>query len=105
MTFVLIYAIGAEHVRSAEDWVLEQLHWRRQHPHEEKPIAEAARDKVVEAEDEIKNKASQLGEVIKGEASAGAGPKDQSTLATTALLAYAIHKTVLMPFRIGLTGA
>lgn len=66
-------------------------------------MAEAARDKVIEAEEVLKEKATEVVQSVK-DGKHEKGHADQSTLATTAVLAYAIHKTVLLPFRVGLVG-
>lgn len=104
--FFLIYAVGADRVRAAEDWVLEGLGWRRKdgEPGRVKMAVEGWREDhhlggsgrhpphpVVEhdAEHELVKKPAEK--------------SMYSALATTAVLAYAIHKTLLLPVRLGLT--
>jgi hypothetical protein len=82
LTFVAIYAVGADHVRNAEDWVLDRLHWRRKRADENghaKP-------------DEGKHDGQQTQQTSAA-----------SAMWTTAALAYTIHKTLLLPVRIGFT--
>jgi hypothetical protein len=108
LTFLLIYAVGADKVREAEDWVLDALGWRRK---------DGEPGKIKKAMNEWKEnhpRASKAGAVVKSApvpalapASPGEGrPEAQngySAIATTAVLAYAIHKTLLLPVRIGVT--
>ncbi|OAV88960.1 hypothetical protein PTTG_12210 [Puccinia triticina 1-1 BBBD Race 1] len=75
LSFVTIYLVGAEHVRKAEDWLLEQLNWKRAHSTplpSTTPVPQGAET-------------------------------ENNMLWTTAVVAYTIHKTILLPFRIGLT--
>lgn len=75
LSFMLIYLVGTEHVQKAEDWVLGQLNWKRASPiHETDPATTAP-----------------------------TSSSDQSILWTTAVVAYTIHKTILLPVRVGLT--
>ncbi|GAA5994335.1 hypothetical protein JCM11641_002351 [Rhodosporidiobolus odoratus] len=132
LTFLLIYAVGADRVREAEDWVLEGLGWRRaseekgriraaverwraKHgnpppPSSSTPIQNEAGVSQAEmvgggqAADPIESTAVST-EVKKREEVKNAGDKGYSALATTAVLAYAIHKTALLPFRVGVTVA
>ncbi|KWU44057.1 hypothetical protein RHOSPDRAFT_12760, partial [Rhodotorula sp. JG-1b] len=73
LCFLVIYWVGADRVRSAEDWVLDKLHWKRR--------------------SDDKDKAE------------GGGGNRYGTIATTAVLAYAIHKTLFLPVRVGITVA
>ncbi|KAA1089176.1 hypothetical protein PGT21_009217 [Puccinia graminis f. sp. tritici] len=72
-SFLMIYLIGAEHVRKAEDWVREQVHWKRAH-------------------DSLSTTSVPGGSEI-----------DSDMLWTSAVVAYTIHKTILLPVRILLT--
>ncbi|TNY17805.1 hypothetical protein DMC30DRAFT_419430 [Rhodotorula diobovata] len=108
--FLVISAIGADRVRDAEDWVLSHLGWRRavdgfrerraahaaQHPHgADAHPSPAAAQAVSEG-------GHSTGEV---QALERKGRSAASTYATTAVLAYAVHKTLLLPFRVGVTVA
>ncbi|EGG07317.1 uncharacterized protein MELLADRAFT_85717 [Melampsora larici-populina 98AG31] len=90
-SFVTIYLIGAEHVRQVEDWVLEQLHWKREsHSTESTTSSEAEvaqKSNSNDADDQTPGSSGQV----------------QSLLWTTAIVAYTFHKTVLLPVRVGLT--
>ncbi|MBW0530450.1 hypothetical protein O181_070165 [Austropuccinia psidii MF-1] len=79
LSFLMIYLIGAEHVRTAEDWLLSQLNWKRA----------ASTSPSSETLSTITTSTSDLSE--------------SNFLWTTALVAYTIHKTILLPVRIGLT--
>ncbi|KAM0789404.1 hypothetical protein ACM66B_000231 [Microbotryomycetes sp. NB124-2] len=122
LTFVLIYAVGADRVREAEDWVLDTLGWRRkdgepgkvkraveewkehhprisrrpQAPKDSKPRTRTPDDSAV---------ATARGAAESHSSSSGgnAAKSDYSAFATTAVLAYAIHKTLLLPVRVGIT--
>lgn len=74
-----IYLVGAEHVRQAEDWLLEQLHWKR-------AIS------------------TQVSNETREPMTSSTSSTEQSLFWTTAIVAYTIHKTVLLPVRVGLTG-
>ncbi|KAI7957306.1 hypothetical protein MJO28_004401 [Puccinia striiformis f. sp. tritici] len=78
LSFIAIYLVGAEHVRTAEDWLLESLNWKRAHS---TPLPSNTTTTTTTGTTEI----------------------DSSMLWTTAVVAYTIHKTILLPFRIGLT--
>ena len=88
VTFLAVYSLGAEHVHQAEDWVLRQLDWRR------KKEGEVVRKVGEWAEKKQAQQAEAAQDKVAG-----------SALWTTALLAYTIHKTLLLPFRIGVTAA
>ncbi|WAQ90446.1 hypothetical protein PtA15_12A435 [Puccinia triticina] len=75
LAFLTIYLVGAEHVKKVEDWLLERISWKWAH-------SIASRSATS--------------------ASAGSGI-DNNMLWTTTLVAYTIHKTILLPFRILLT--
>ncbi|SGY13993.1 BQ5605_C010g06020 [Microbotryum silenes-dioicae] len=127
LTFLLIYAIGADKVRIAEDYVLDALGWRRKDTGEPGKLkvgfedwkerhpgagnlVEGARRKLSHKEHEKKVEHAQdgLAEGVKGVVGTDASGKHQdgySAIATTAVLAYAIHKTLLLPVRVGLTVA
>ncbi|KAG0151217.1 hypothetical protein CROQUDRAFT_37060 [Cronartium quercuum f. sp. fusiforme G11] len=96
LSFVTIYLIGTEHVRQAEDWILEQLHWKR----------ESSNQNELEREP-ISSRSGSNHEVINSNESVIEEPTissdGQSLLWTTAIVAYTIHKTVLLPIRVGLT--
>lgn len=95
LTFLLIYAVGAERVREAEDWTLEALGWRR------KDGEMGSVRRAVEGWNPRKHEKEKERDVVarveEGEQS-GYG-----AIATTAVLAYAIHKTLLLPVRLGMT--
>ncbi|KAH9809359.1 hypothetical protein DFH28DRAFT_989731 [Melampsora americana] len=91
ISFVTIYLIGAEHVRQIEDWVLEQLHWKRE-SHSTEP-SHSSQAQVAQKSDS--NDAE--------DKSPGSSGPLQSLFWTTAIVAYTFHKTVLLPFRVGFT--
>ncbi|BGP32885.1 DUF1279 super [Rhodotorula toruloides] len=124
LCFVVIYAVGADRVREAEDWVLDQLKWKRSPeaavPGEEGRLSRAyheikefkdqhTRHRVKGPEAHPTPEAAQAAAEGKDAATVAAvdkkSKKDYSALATTAILAYAIHKTALLPFRVGVTFA
>ncbi|EGU12053.1 hypothetical protein RTG_01935 [Rhodotorula toruloides ATCC 204091] len=124
LCFVVIYAVGADRVREAEDWVLDQLKWKRSPeaavPGEEGRLSRAyheikefkdqhTRHRVKGPEAHPTPEAAQAVAEGKDTATVAAvdkeSKKDYSALATTAILAYAIHKTALLPFRVGVTFA
>jgi hypothetical protein len=76
LSFLMIYLIGAEHVRKAEDWLREQVHWKRAHS------APSLSTTSIPVGSEI----------------------ESDMLWTSAVVAYTIHKTILLPLRILLTG-
>lgn len=114
LTFLFIYAIGADKVRKAEDWVLVQLGWRR---------VDGEMGRMRRVVEEWKENHPRVTKGVKGKIGAeereqtkteGPRPVDQtvdkleeergySSIATTAVLAYAIHKTLLLPLRVGVT--
>ncbi|BGP56151.1 hypothetical protein JCM8202_005919 [Rhodotorula sphaerocarpa] len=128
LCFLVIYSVGADRVRLAEDWVLEKLHWRRRSEdtkagegnrfqraveglHDRHQERHARNVKGAEAHptpaaaDAIARGAP-AGEVDQVEKEAGGGGQSKyGTIATTAVLAYAIHKTVFLPLRVGITVA
>ncbi|BGP25393.1 peptide alpha-N-acetyltransferase Nat2 [Rhodotorula toruloides] len=124
LCFVVIYAVGADRVREAEDWVLDRLKWKRSPdaavPGEEGRLSRAyheiqefkdqhSRRRVKGPEAHPTPEAAQAVAEGKDKETVAAvdkeNKKDYSTLATTAILAYAIHKTALLPFRVGVTFA
>ncbi|BGP08886.1 putative N-terminal acetyltransferase 2 [Rhodotorula toruloides] len=124
LCFVVIYAVGADRVREAEDWVLDQLKWKRSPeaavPGEEGRLSRAyheikefkdqhTRHRIKGPEAHPTPEAAQAAAEGKDAATVAAvdkeSKKDYSALATTAILAYAIHKTALLPFRVGVTFA
>lgn len=121
LTFLLIYAVGADRVREAEDWVLETLGWRRK---------DGEPGKVKRAVTSRVEGWKERGHIKSGESAAAIAPSKDllsttaaetssatsevastsldsgySAIATTAALAYAIHKILLLPVRLGLTVA
>ncbi|PLW55984.1 hypothetical protein PCANC_02989 [Puccinia coronata f. sp. avenae] len=80
LSFLTIYLVGAEQVRRVEDWLLEQLNWKRVHS------SPALPDNTPSSAPEP-----------------AAGTTDANMLWTTAVVAYTIHKTILLPVRLGLT--
>lgn len=124
LCFVVIYAVGADRVREAEDWVLDQLKWKRTRdavvPGEEGRLSRAiheikefkdqhSRHRVTGPDAHPTPEAAEAAAEGKDAATVAAidkqSKKDYSALATTAILAYAIHKTALLPFRLGVTFA
>jgi hypothetical protein len=111
LVFAAIYFGGAEHVRQAEDWVLGHLDWRRAEDEGAEPSAGGKlRNKVGDWAQKHRpaNKpaptlpttnAEDRGAEVDGLDGAKRGEYG-SALWTTALLAYGIHKTALLPFRI-----
>ncbi|KAL8280750.1 hypothetical protein RQP46_006754 [Phenoliferia psychrophenolica] len=102
LSFLLVSAVGADRVREAEDWVLDKLEWRRK---------DGEPGKIKKAVTDWKDNHGggghkEVKEVVHREEK---GPRPEPTgysaIATTAVLAYAIHKTVLLPMRLGLTVA
>lgn len=96
--FLLVSAIGADRVRDAEDWVLDALEWRRKDGEPGK-IQRAITHKV----DDWKHREHHDEAVVP--APAVREPSKYGAVATTAVLAYAIHKTLLLPVRVGITVA
>ncbi|GAA6058206.1 hypothetical protein JCM3770_005013 [Rhodotorula araucariae] len=119
--FLVISAVGADRVRDAEDWTLDHLGWRRKgdgHDGAEAgkwrravdgfrerraahhPSGAAAHPSPAGAEAVAAGASS--GEVVEADRNERSA---YSAYATTAVLAYAVHKTLLLPFRVGLTVA
>lgn len=106
LTFLLVYSVGADRVRDAEDWVLDALGWRRK---------DGEPGKIRRAVDEWKEQHPGKGErkpkptptplPVPLASDVVADKNGYSAIATTAVLAYAIHKTLLLPVRIGITVA
>jgi hypothetical protein len=110
LTFALIYAVGAERVRQAEDWVLDALGWRRKDGEpgkfkkavddwkEQHPRKRSSKSVTVSTENAPPA-------VLPEQAVDNAKKEEQgySAIATTAALAYVIHKTALLPVRVGIT--
>ncbi|KAK4048178.1 DUF1279 super [Microbotryomycetes sp. JL201] len=122
LTFLMIYAVGADRVREAEDWVLDTLGWRRKdgEPGKVRKAVEEWKDhhprisgRSSAAQDitpsSPKRDHSPLAgsqpqrRLISDVSSTNASTNDYSAVATTAVLAYAIHKTLLLPVRVGIT--
>lgn len=109
-------------MREFEDYILESLGWRRHHGEGEKGVL---RRKVEEWKENHRHpeklhpveivkednggKPVELGMSERELVKVGGGggkekkPEGYSAYATTAVLAYAIHKTALLPVRVGLT--
>ncbi|GAA6043672.1 hypothetical protein JCM8097_008601 [Rhodosporidiobolus ruineniae] len=125
-TFLLISAVGADRVREAEDWTLDKLGWKRKEAGEpgrfkaavdgwrarhagggggskEVPTGVSQKDLVGGGEAHEPVEASAL--TAQQKKDAAVADKGYSAYATTAVLAYAIHKTLLLPFRVGVTVA
>ncbi|ORY87510.1 hypothetical protein BCR35DRAFT_302302 [Leucosporidium creatinivorum] len=120
LTFVFIYAVGADKVRAAEDWVLDALGWRRkdgepgkikkavddwkeQHPRAAKK-AEAVTPHIPAPSEVIKESEKAAAAAPSTETGAVVESKSSySAIVSTAVLAYAIHKTLLLPVRVGVT--
>lgn len=105
LTFLVVYAIGASKVRVAEDYVLEALGWRRKNgePGKVKIVVDEWKSKKgkVRTEQELELEREKLAK----RGTEADELEGYSAIATTAVLAYAIHKTLLLPVRIGLTVA
>jgi hypothetical protein len=103
LTFLLIYLLGAEKVREAEDWVLDALGWRRKSDGSAgrmRQVVEGWKDRRSHVEHGLIKEHKELEE--KG--TKGEKEKEKGVgWATTAVLAYAIHKTALLPVRVGIT--
>lgn len=111
LSFLLVSAVGADRVREAEDWVLAKLEWRRKDGEPGK-IKNAITTRVEgwkESHGGHKEHHPVPPPPPPPQAAVVAGPAPTPTgysaIATTAVLAYAIHKTVLLPVRVGLTVA
>ncbi|GAA5890415.1 hypothetical protein JCM8208_004864 [Rhodotorula glutinis] len=121
--FLVISAIGADRVRDAEDWVLGHLGWRRQSDDGSEPAGKWRRAvdgfrerRAAHAAIHPKGHDAHPSPAAAQAVSEGATPREvreaerkgrsaASTYATTAVLAYAVHKTLLLPFRVGVTVA
>ncbi|BGP40901.1 DUF1279 super [Rhodotorula kratochvilovae] len=122
--FLVISAVGADRVRDAEDWTLDHLGWRRKTDgpdgheagkwrravdgfRERRAAQAAAHPSGADAHPSpagataVAERAS-TEDVVQAEK---AGRSAYSAYATTAVLAYAVHKTLLLPFRVGVTVA
>lgn len=116
LTFLFIWSVGADRVREAEDWVLDCLGWHRGDDaaalaEGREPAAPGRVERVLKSFNKS-SKPSVAGEVVgdgAGGVAATGGSSSEgnaySAMATTAVLAYAIHKTLLLPVRLGLTAA
>lgn len=106
LTFALIYAVGADRVRQAEDWVLDTLGWRRKDGEPGK-FKKAVDDwKEQHPRKRSKKDSTEALEVTTTSVSPPSTKADDSgysAMATTAALAYVIHKTALLPVRVGIT--
>ncbi|GAA5852791.1 hypothetical protein JCM8547_004686 [Rhodosporidiobolus lusitaniae] len=121
LTFFVISAVGADRVREAEDWVLDKLGWKRKGEDEEpgrlRRVVEGwkKRAKKVEGKEVVGTEQKEMvggGEAHEPIEASVVTPEQRkkqesgySAYATTAVLAYAIHKTALLPFRVGVTVA
>jgi hypothetical protein len=99
LTFFAVYSFGAEHVRDAEDWVLARMNWKRR---EEPAPTDSALVKVKDRVGAWAEKKQLEHERAKLEAQ---HQSKKDAMWTSLLLAYTIHKTALLPVRIGLTAA
>ncbi|KAH8923660.1 hypothetical protein BT69DRAFT_1207307, partial [Atractiella rhizophila] len=102
ITWATIYAAGADRVKEFEDFILHHLNWKRVAPTlpkdaQGRTVSEQMHDEIQVAKDALAPKTEE--EKAEGER------KPQSIFWTTFALAYAIHKTVLFPFRLGVTAA
>ncbi|KAG0663858.1 hypothetical protein C6P46_002083 [Rhodotorula mucilaginosa] len=132
LCFLVIYSVGADRVRSAEDWVLDKLHWKRRsddkdkaeggggggnrvqraveglqqraHDYHAKHVSGPEAHPSPAAADAIAQGASTT-QVVRAEQETGQKKSKYGTIATTAVLAYAIHKTLFLPVRVGITVA
>ncbi|KAI8450132.1 hypothetical protein BY996DRAFT_7408307 [Phakopsora pachyrhizi] len=86
LSFLMIYLIGTDHVRTAEDYVIEKLNLKRINP--------------IGSSDRVNR---ENGSIDQEQKPVGDGEIDNNMIWTTAILAYTIHKTVLLPVRVGLT--
>lgn len=102
LTFLLILSLGADKVTQAEDYVLEVLGWRRKGggKGQVRRVVDGWRGKDHNPEPAV---LSEREHTIPSPVVAPGS--NYSAWATTAVLAYAIHKTLLLPVRIGLTVA
>ncbi|GAA5868669.1 hypothetical protein JCM3774_003620 [Rhodotorula dairenensis] len=131
LCFLVIYSVGADRVRTAEDWVLDKLHWKRRG--DDRTLVEGAGggNRVQRAVEGLQTRAheyhakhvkgpeahpspaaadavshgAETSEVVRVEKDASAKKSKYGTIATTAVLAYAIHKTLFLPVRVGITVA
>lgn len=112
LTFMVIYIVGADRVREFEDYVLETLEWRRKDgepgrvklavsewTEKRKSQQRKDADERKAIEKELKKLEQQQKELEKG----SDGKSAYGAIASTAVLAYVIHKTALLPFRVGVT--
>ncbi|GAA5931646.1 hypothetical protein JCM3775_006911 [Rhodotorula graminis] len=121
--FLVISAIGADRVREAEDWVLGHLGWRRQSDDGSEPAGKwrravdgfrerRAAQAAIHPKGQDAHPSPAAAQAVSEGATQGEvreaerkGRSAASTYATTAVLAYAVHKTLLLPFRVGVTVA
>jgi hypothetical protein len=122
LTFLAIHMLGADHIRELEDQVRKYIGMgkRELEDHEVAawPVPAAVIGSSKQGEDsqldnnaEVARKAAQrvkkqedIG-ISTGGKSTSSSSSSSSTLWTEALLAYTIHKTLLLPFRVGVTAA
>ncbi|GAA5988137.1 hypothetical protein JCM10908_002081 [Rhodotorula pacifica] len=130
LCFLVIYSVGADRVRAAEDWVLDSLHWKRRGDDSAHKYADGEGNRVQRAVEGLQHRAQErhakhvkgpeahpspaAAEAVARGASTeevariekdAAGKSKYGTIATTAVLAYAIHKTLFLPVRVGITVA
>jgi hypothetical protein len=106
ITFAAIHMLGAEHIRSLETRVREWAGFGKREMDDDEVAAwpvpievpESAPSNNAEATHEAKR-------VIRGEKSKKESSGGNSALWAEAVLAYTIHKTLLLPFRVMLTAA
>jgi hypothetical protein len=97
LTFCAVYSFGAEHVRDAEDWILKRMNWRRKEEEQETALNKV-KDKVgawAEKKQLAHEKAKQDMQ----------NQSKKDAIWTSLILAYTIHKTILLPVRIAITAA
>ncbi|GAA5929479.1 Nat2p [Sporobolomyces koalae] len=124
LTFLLVWSIGADKVKEFEDYILSSLGWRRSSSKKHLEQGDAAdegvlKQKVREWKEKHQDPERRLHPVKEVQEPNGGAPAELGTVAatgaparspqgysayaTTAVLAYAIHKTALLPVRVGLT--
>lgn len=103
LLFGLIFAVGADSVRQAEDWVLERLDWRRRDAERPSGVKGAVGDWAHAHLSTTKGDGLDVERAVAGERDSAHRGEMGSALWTTALLAYTIHKTLFLPIRIGAT--
>lgn len=107
LCFFVINLIGAEHVRHAQDYILDMLVYGSHRDAEEQVTIGSG-----EADKDVPQKGNGILGFLKGwrekhkiEDVENKGGSGTSSIWATAVLAYTIHKTLLLPVRIGATAA